>query len=184
MPYLIDGYNLLHAMGAIRGRLGPAGLYRARLRLLGLLQGAHGDEAGDVTVVFDAAHPPPGAAPVEVFGRIHVRFAVGQEQADDLIEQLIRQQSAPRQLMVVSDDHRLREAARRRRCPTVGCQEYLEQLQRRRARVRRAARDDGEKPPVAREAEHWLNEFASLEDDPELKAWFELDRFPEEGRPE
>ena len=35
MHYLIDGYNLLYAMGVIHGRLGPAGLEKARLRLLG-----------------------------------------------------------------------------------------------------------------------------------------------------
>ena len=33
--YLIDGYNLLHAMGVLQGRVGPLGLEKARLRLLG-----------------------------------------------------------------------------------------------------------------------------------------------------
>ena len=50
--YLIDGYNLLHAMGILHGRTGPTGLEKARLGLLGLLKGAYGDEASAVTVVF------------------------------------------------------------------------------------------------------------------------------------
>ena len=56
MLYLIDGYNLLHAMGVLRGRVGPTGLEKARRRLLGLLHGSYGDESCRVTVVFDAAN--------------------------------------------------------------------------------------------------------------------------------
>ena len=64
MPYLIDGYNLLHAMGVLRGKVGPQGLEKARLRLLGLLRGVYGKDAGAVTVVNvdDIAKIPIGFA--------------------------------------------------------------------------------------------------------------------------
>src|SRR5216683_3684936 len=101
VAYLIDGYNLLHAMGVLRGRVGPQGLEKARLRLLGLLQGALGKDAGQATIVFDAAGAPAGTADEQDYQGIHVRFAVHHEQADDLIEALIRQTSAPKQLAVV-----------------------------------------------------------------------------------
>src|SRR5690242_13106530 len=117
MPVLIDGYNLLYALGWVRGRRGgPAALEKARRHLLGLLSGAYGAEAATVTVVFDAAKAPAGVADSEIYQGVHVRYAVRHEQADDLIEEVIRQDSAPRQLTVVSDDHRLQRAARRRRC--------------------------------------------------------------------
>ena len=45
MFYLIDGYNLLFALGVLRDRTGPEKLEKARLRLLGFLHSAHGDEA-------------------------------------------------------------------------------------------------------------------------------------------
>ena len=61
--YLIDGYNLLYAMGVLVGPVGPTGLAKARLRLLGLLHGAHGEESAAVTVVF-----PAGAATSKSFG--------------------------------------------------------------------------------------------------------------------
>src|SRR5262245_47942244 len=128
MLYLIDGYNLLHAMGVMRVRMGPSGLERARLRLLGLLAGAYGEEAGDVTVVFDAAHAPPGAEPEQHYHGITVRFAVDEAAADDVIEQLIRKASAPKQLTVVSDDHRIQRAAGRRHCTVMGCGDYLDWL--------------------------------------------------------
>src|SRR5258707_1335531 len=104
MHYLIDGYNLLHAMGALQGRVGPQGLEKARLRLLGLLRASYEDQASAITVVFDAAGAPPGSKEEQDFQGIQVRFAVHQKEADELIEDLIHHDSVPRQLTVVSDD--------------------------------------------------------------------------------
>lgn len=184
MSYLIDGYNLLHAMGLLRGRVGPTGLEKARLGLLGLLRAVYGEEAPAVTVVFDAAHAPPGAPEEEEYQGIHIRFAVKQEQADDLIETLIRHDSAPRRLTVVSDDHRIRDAAQRRQCTVSGCAEYLEWLERHRRERGRSSRPAEVKPEhlSQEETRHWLDEFAGLQDDPSLKElsdpaefWQEID---------
>jgi predicted RNA-binding protein with PIN domain len=171
MRYLIDGYNLLHAMGVLRGRVGPSGLEKARLRLLGLLRGTYGERAADVTVVFDAAGAPPGAEEDAWCQGIHVRYAVHQPEADDLLEMLIHQDSAPNQLTVVSDDHRLQQAGRRRECVVLGCQEYLEFLGRHRQAIRQRARKRPEKTPLPGTAEtkRWLREFADLEKDPNWK---------------
>jgi predicted RNA-binding protein with PIN domain len=171
MPYLIDGYNLLHAMGLLRGRVGPAGLEKARLGLLGLLRAVYGEEASAVRVVFDAANAPPGAAEEENYQGIHVHFAVQQEQADDLIESMIRHDPAPRQLTVVSDDHRIQRAAQRRHCTVSGCAEYLDWLERHRRERRRSAREPAPKPEQLsqEETQHWLREFAGLQNDPSLK---------------
>ncbi len=173
MRCLIDGYNLLHAMGVLRGRVGPQGLEKARLRLLGLLAGSFGKDAATVTVVFDAAAAPPDAASEQDYQGIHVRFAVHQEQADDLIEDLIRQDSAPRQLTVVSDDHRLQQAARRRHCPVLGCLDFLEELTRQRRRPRHAVPEEPEKKtPSQKDLEIWLQEFADLDQDADMKELF------------
>jgi predicted RNA-binding protein with PIN domain len=182
MHYLIDGYNLLHAMGVLHGRLGPTGLEKARLRLLGLLRAAYPPaEAPQVTVVFDAAGAMAGATEVQDYHGIRVHFAVRQPQADDLIEILIGSDSAPKQLRVVSDDHRIQQAARRRRCVVVGCEEYLRWLQ------RHFRRPDPKPPPEAAkpervsaaETQQWLKEFADLENDPDWKALAEMYDFDE-----
>ncbi len=179
--YLIDGYNLLHVMGVLGGRLGPAGLERARQRLLGLLAGGFGDEAGAVTVVFDSTTPPRGVPAEQVYRGVQVRFAVKQPEADDLIEELIRRCSAPRQLTLVSDDHRLQQAARRRDCQVQGCEGFLTWLGRhRRERTRRAtATPEKRERPTSAEAQRWLAEFADLADDPDFKCLFEPFRFEE-----
>lgn len=184
MPYLIDGYNLVHVMGLVPRRLGPLSLEKARRGLLGFLSKAHGDEAGQVTVVFDAASAPKGAPEVLDYQGIHVHFAIHHQEADDLIELLIQQASAPRQLTVVSDDHRIQQAARRHQCPVLGCLDYLEEMQPRRQPRTRPAGEAAEKPSTLtpQEMQRWLADFGGLENDPDLKEWFEMDQF-EEDRP-
>lgn len=183
MLFLIDGYNLLHALGVLPQRTAARGLEAARGRLLGLLRGSYGDDAWQVTVVFDAARAPPGAEAEQTYHGIQVRFAVGEHQADDLIEKLIRKASAPKQLTVVSDDHRIQQAARRRRCTVVGCAAYLQQLERQRRQVRPKPKPETPaKPETASSADtqFWLKEFGDLDDDPDFKEAFNPFDFEED----
>ncbi|MCS6851745.1 MAG: NYN domain-containing protein, partial [Gemmataceae bacterium] len=85
MRYLIDGYNLIHAMGLIRGRAGPWGLEKARRNLLGVLWGALGDEASEVTVVFDAAWGPGGGHPAPPLSGNKVHIAPKTKPAQDFL---------------------------------------------------------------------------------------------------
>jgi predicted RNA-binding protein with PIN domain len=184
VAYLIDGYNLLHAMGVLRGRVGPQGLEKARLRLLGLLQGALGKDASQATIVFDAAAAPAGAAGEQDYQGIHVHFAVHHKQADDLIEALIRQNSAPRKLTVISDDRRIQAAARRRHCPVLGCLEFLEELERTRHRHHANAGPEPEKQPSSpQDMDRWLRAFADLDNEPEMKELFQPFNFQDEKDP-
>jgi predicted RNA-binding protein with PIN domain len=167
MTYLIDGYNLLHAMGVISGRLGPGGLEKARLRLLGLLRGGYGEETAKVTVVFDAHGAPAGADGEQDYHGIQVRFAIGKAEADELIEELIQHDSAPRRLTVVSDDHRIQQAARRRHCSVMGCGDYLDWLDRHRRQRKQRPAESSAKPDAVSEAEaeRWLREFGESADE-------------------
>jgi predicted RNA-binding protein with PIN domain len=174
--YLIDGYNLLYALGVLlKGRTGPKVLQKARRFLLNLLHDRCEDATTTVTVVFDAKQAPPGL-PDEVDDRgIHVVFAVHEEEADDLIEQLIRQAAVPHQLTVVSDDHRIREAGRRRQCVVQTCGDFLDFLDRQHRRRPTAPHAEPVKPEgVSREeTQRWLREFADLADDPGMKELFD-----------
>jgi predicted RNA-binding protein with PIN domain len=161
MRILIDGYNLLHAVWPAEGRqLRPRAWPRFRQRLLDRLRNRHADRDGAVTVVFDAAGSRPGGRDQEAVGGIQVRFAAGYPSADDLIEELIRVDSAPASLTVVTDDRRLRDAARRRGCTPRGCLDYIESLE-----VPEAPPGPIEPLPAKPEdvapdeVEHWLKEF-------------------------
>jgi predicted RNA-binding protein with PIN domain len=162
MSLIIDGYNLMHAAGMLgggRGR-GPGTLEKARLALLNVLaESLPADEVPKTTVVFDARHAPPGVASATTHHGLSVRFAAEQEDADELIEELIRADSAPRRLTVVSSDHRLQTAARRRRATAVDSETWFDDLLRAR-RQRKQVRPESPSEEISEgEVEFWLREF-------------------------
>ena len=161
MRYLIDGYNLAYALGILHGKVAPAGVEVARRSLLIKLLEAPGLDAPSVTVVFDAQRAPPGTPARQHYQGIHILNALGQ-QADDLIEELIEHEAQPRQLTVVSNDHRIKDAARRGHCVPLGCLDFLEEIQKRRPASRTApANDAGEKPDSLspQELQLWYKQF-------------------------
>jgi predicted RNA-binding protein with PIN domain len=157
MRLLIDGYNYLHAVGLLRARAeagghpGPHELERARQALLGELENTYRQEV-EITVVFDAANAPRGVAREDWHGGVHVYYEL-RRKADDLIEELIRHDSGPRTLAVVSDDHQIRQAAARRGCTVLDCQQLEARMQRHRRERQSAQRERPEKPDVMSERE-------------------------------
>ncbi len=165
MSLLIDGYNLLHAAGLIGRRLGPGGLERARGALLGLLAASlTPEEAARTIVVFDAGEEAPRDRPrSERWHGIQVQYSPPGEEADDVLERLIAADSAPRHLTVVSGDHRLQRAARRRKATAVSSEDWLSELKRRRrtepSQLPAPASAKPTGPLSADEVEGWLKEF-------------------------
>jgi predicted RNA-binding protein with PIN domain len=143
---IIDGYNQLHASGILPRGIGPGTLERARTALLNFLaESLTADEASQTTVVFDAHHAPKGLGRVTEHRGISVQFAPPGGEADDLIEQLIRADSAPRKLVVVSSDHRLHRAAKRRKATPVDSDRWYAEILKRRLQTTQRLQDD--RPP-------------------------------------
>ncbi len=164
MRYLIDGYNLLHATGHLSGKAGLHGLERARQVLLSRLAAFTKTGAGEATVVFDASRAPPAVEPEQDYQGVHVSYTLDGS-ADDRIEELIRADSAPRSLTVVSDDRRLKEAARRRHCPTQNCLDFFEET----GKPPRTSIEDkpAERPEALSEQDvrAWLKAFGAEDED-------------------
>tara|TARA_R110002049_G_scaffold2750_8_gene22319 strand:+ start:281099 stop:281650 length:552 start_codon:yes stop_codon:yes gene_type:complete len=130
---LIDGYNVVSPVAAPQQRGGrttdPAWLHRERMLLIRrLAKHLPADIREQTCVVFDAANPPQDRPSEYHVEGIEIRFAVDYPEADDLIEELILTHSAPKQLMVVSSDHRIQVAAKRRGCETFDSQSWLDEL--------------------------------------------------------
>lgn len=162
MALVIDGYNLLYASGILGRGIGPGGLERSRNALLNFLaESLEEKDLARTTVVFDAREAPPGLPRVTQHRGITVRFAEKNSDADQMIEDLIRADSAPRKLVVVSSDHRLHRAARRRHAKPIDSDEwYAGVLRQRIDRLRR--KSPGLKraePPSESEVEYWLRQF-------------------------
>ncbi len=123
---LIDGYNVLFAVGLARKQFGPGQFEACRRRLLQGLADRIGEEHRlRTTIVFDAQQPPDDAPSEEMFAGMRVVFSVGTD-ADSVIEQMLLQHSAPKQVLVVSSDHRLQRAATRRQAKWIDSERFWE----------------------------------------------------------
>ena len=163
MFLIIDGYNLLHATEIFGPRRGPGSLDRSRRALLGFLAATLSEEErARTTVVFDAG-PAASRLPNQAEHQgMTVLYASHHEDADTLIEQLIRACSGPRQLTVVSSDHRLQRAARRRRARAVDSRTWYTERLRQRHAQRTApphSRGDSRESLTEGEVDYWLAEF-------------------------
>jgi predicted RNA-binding protein with PIN domain len=125
VTFLIDGYNLMHAAGLATRTMPAAQFERARTRFLDWLADGAKDRA-ELRIIFDAQHAPTPSLESAHRG-VRVRFAFRQT-ADDLIEELVAAEPRPERLTVVSNDSRVREAARRAACTVLACEEFIDWL--------------------------------------------------------
>lgn len=151
MRFLLDGYNLLFALGKLTPRSGRSAGDAARRWLIDVVREGHGAAAEDVTIVFDGhARRDAGSHPVEV---IYSRRAT----ADDVIEDRVHVESAPARLTVVSDDGEVREAARRKGCVVLRCLEYCDRHLI--GRPPAAPPPDEDEKPAGGDSQHWIEVF-------------------------
>jgi predicted RNA-binding protein with PIN domain len=177
--YLIDGYNLIHALGMIQRDLPPGGLEESRRRLLVFLAKAFGNSAR-VTIIFDAQHAPRNISRLQTHHGLHIEFAPAGQSADDRIETLIEEAAEPAGLVVISNDMRLQNAARRRGARSWSHEGLLDFLDKRQAPAQPGAAAGSEEKAgqvSPEEMKRWMEEFGHLQNDPELKEFFDLDRF-------
>ena len=113
---IIDGYNLMHALGMTRSRYRPGEFHRCRQQMLRYLADHLTlAERSRATIVFDAKDAPHGRPDHAIFEEMTVQFSRETGDADAFIEELIAAHSAPKQILLVSSDHRLQKAIRHRR---------------------------------------------------------------------
>ncbi len=187
---IIDGYNLLHAAGMMPGHIDGAMLAKARARLLRFLEGRiSSSERERTTIVFDVNRTMAEVSERETIHGMTVLNAIAYPDADTLIEQLIREHSAPKQLVVVSGDHRLHKAARARKSKPLDSEDFYEELTRKSRKRSRSKPSSNPVPenPFTDDDLKQLNELLSGSvdmpteaNDEELKYWEERIRELEE----
>jgi predicted RNA-binding protein with PIN domain len=124
MPLLIDTMNVLHVTGVLPPDLaGLDGADLARMIRLSRYRDQH------VTLVCDGRPQPTKVdAPADNHKQIAILFSGSGRTADEVIERMIKRSTSPRRLTVVSSDHAVLRAARRRRCPVLSSEAFLKQL--------------------------------------------------------
>ncbi len=159
MPLLIDGNNLMYALGTPEMPVD-------RAELCELLSPLAARER-DICVVFDGRTPQEPNARYFAECGMEVIFS-GLAKADGIILQRISASTAPRRLTVVSSDREIRREARRRRCKSLRSDEFADVL------YRAADREARRPPPEPPEKRHgltsaqtraWLREFGLADPD-------------------
>jgi predicted RNA-binding protein with PIN domain len=127
---IIDGYNLMHAIGLARRTYGPGDLERCRNRLIQQVTSALDPVIlADSVIVFDATQSGPRDPPQLSPGPLHVVYSRDGRDADAEIEMMLSMHSSPKQVLVISSDHRLHKAASRRRARCMDSEEFCHQLE-------------------------------------------------------
>ncbi|MCH2132652.1 MAG: NYN domain-containing protein [Phycisphaerales bacterium] len=160
MRLLVDTFNVLHVTGVL-----PPGLAGPDTRGLAALIATSRWSEAHVALVCDGT-PPQGAVP-RLPGGIRAIYS-GAKEADEILERLIEDSTAPGRLVVVSSDRRVRRAARRRGAKDLDSASFLRiLLDDRRGRPRE---DTPHRPAALRPGEvaTWQDLFKVREDQLEI----------------
>ncbi len=147
MSLIVDAYNVLHCTHIL-----PARHALMSVEQLCRLLAESPWRTGRMAVVCDGAKP---ALVDDRPGDVELIYAGGGRDADSLIERMVAEADAPRELVVVSNDRRIQRAARRRKAKAMASEDFLRDL------VRPITRQSDEpvKPREVEDAEGWLEEF-------------------------
>ncbi len=153
--FIIDGHNLLHRIYKLEGDSGAisdVGLCRILGRYFKLT-----GEKGEM--VFDGTGPPDKSG-FDNISNLEVFFAGLRTDADTVIEDKIRVNTAPKRLTIVSSDRRLRKAARTRKATSMKSDVFWNDVQKQLSR-KRPAKEPTEKRQGLNEGEteQWLEFF-------------------------
>ena len=153
--YIIDGYNLLWLINSTSSDFGEL----SAIQLCRLISHYLKLQRQNGMIIFDGTEPA-GNSSFDAASNLEVIFAGGGKDADSLIEKKIEADSAPRRLIVVSSDRRIRKAAGTRRAGAVKSEQFWSDLQVR-LRQRKKVEEPAEKREGLDEAQtkYWLKYF-------------------------
>lgn len=144
--YLIDCYNLLHTpMPQPLAGLDEAGLV-GRMTAAGM----RGRVVCDGT---EKPHAPAGLS-TDV---VELVYAGPGRSADAMISTMVQADSAPRKVVVVSNDRTVQKGAKARRARVMSCEAFIGELARRSGRKGRT--QPGDVKPMTTDPDYWLREF-------------------------
>ena len=127
---IIDAYNLIFQCGLQPKSLGsPLALHRTRQRLVQELADRIDEkQRPEILLVFDAKNPRGHSTPDLNGQGFKIEFARDYEDADTMVIELTQKHSQPKQLTVVSNDHRIQTAATRREATAIDADIWFDQL--------------------------------------------------------
>jgi predicted RNA-binding protein with PIN domain len=166
---LIDGYNLMYSIGyAQAGDMRPKALESGRNRLIELLAEHLGPAAHQTCIVFDAGDVAPKGLPKFYQQRsIHLLFSSDYLSADECIQEILQVHSKPKQLVLLSSDHRVQRKGTARGATIRDSEEWKQAIELLMERALKDKQPDQEVVDLSRQTpkvsasdlEAWLREF-------------------------
>lgn len=160
MRLLVDGYNLLFASSVFVPEGMAPTLSNTRDALLDFLAETITPKLLTLTtVVFDAAQAPPGL-PKEMQHRgMRIVFSAKKSSADEVLEELLENAKQPKQLLVISSDHRIQRAARQKGARYVDSEQWLQEQAANRKSQKRESLEQKPDLPSSVDAALWIEAF-------------------------
>jgi len=153
--FIIDGHNLLHTIYKLEGDSGPISDV-SLCRILGRYFKLTGEKG---EMIFDGTGPPDKSG-FDNISNLEVFFAGIGTDADTVIEDKISVNTAPKRLIVVSSDRRLRSAARKRKATSMKSDVFWNDVQKQLSRKRPAKEPAEKRQGLSQgETEQWLEFF-------------------------
>ena len=114
-------------------------------------------------VVFDGTGPRDKSGFNNLFN-LEVVFSGTSHEADDIIEKLILENTAPKSLSVISSDRRIKTAAKKRKAEAVDCVDFWTEVIKQIEKKKRTPAEPQAKFVGISEAEteYWLREFGFI----------------------
>ena len=160
MPIIIDGYNLLHSIQKTSEEAGSITDFYL-CQTLGRYFKLIGENA---EIIFDGIGPPEKERLENVSG-LEVIFVGRNTDADTVIEDKIRSNTAPKMLTIVTNDRQIKDVGRLRRTSLVKCEKFWADVQQNLSKKRAVKEPKGKRSGLSNaETEQWLEIFGMDED--------------------
>ncbi|MCE5341578.1 MAG: NYN domain-containing protein [Planctomycetaceae bacterium] len=156
---LIDGYNLLHTVQNILEQSAEI----TDVQLCKILDEFIYRTKGKGSIIFDGIGPRDKSGFANLFN-LEVVFSGMNREADDVIEKLILQNTAPKHLSVISSDRRIKKAAQKRKANAVDCVDFWTDMLKQMDKKTKKPTEPKEKlfGVSSAETEYWLREFGFI----------------------
>ena len=153
--FIIDGHNLLHSIVKISDDESSINDHQLCLIISRYLKTIR--EKGEI--IFDGTGPRD-KTPFDNITNLEVLFAGLGTDADTLIENKIKANTAPKRLSIVSTDRRLRDAARTRKATAIKSEVFWDNLQKQLSQKKPVKEPEAKRSGLTEsETRQWLDIF-------------------------
>jgi predicted RNA-binding protein with PIN domain len=155
---IIDGYNLIGAAPEAFTKM-PA-LENRREHLIRMLQSTPHLRNSKIIIVFDG-DSSKGKPKKYQFHNIEVIFSGDQQNADQVIQEIIRQNSSSKSLHIISSDREIQNSARDHHAHLSSSQEFWKQLRKNHSNkaIPKESKTVNKQELSQREVQEWLTIF-------------------------